>query len=213
MPGAEGSGQVIDVSLVESCFAMLESVVPEYAATGAIRQPSGTGLTGLAPSNLFQSADGKWVIIAANQDTVFDRLCTAMGEAGLATDPRFATHTARGKNQVEIEERVAAWAKQYSSAELAERLEQAAVPSGIVYTVADSVADPLFTEREMLLESDDGQGRPMMMPGVIPKLSGTPGAIRWSGSNDVGGHNQEVYGDLLQLSADDLASLREQGVL
>lgn len=207
------TGQVVDVSLVESCFAMLESVVPEYAATGAVRQPSGTRLPGLAPSNLFRSADGKWVVIAANQDTVFTRLCAAMGAPGLATDPRFATHTARGENQDEIEGLVAEWAAQLSSAELAARLEEAGVPSGVVYTVADIFADPQFTARDMLLECDDGEGRPLVMPGVVPRLTGTPGAVAWSGSGDVGRHNREVYGDLLHMSDQELAQLEEDGVL
>jgi len=205
-------GQVVDVSLVESCFAMLESVVPEYAATGAVRQPSGTGLTGLAPSNLFRSADGKWVIIAANQDTVFARLCAAMGASHLVTDPRFATHTARGEHQEEIEGLVAEWAQQYTSKDLAERLEEAGVPSGVVYTVADIFADPQFTAREMLLETTDDAGRPLVMPGIVPKLSRTPGAVAWSGSRQAGRDNRRLYRELLNMEDDDLARLEDQGV-
>lgn len=205
-------GQVVDTSLVESCFAMLESVIPEYAATGSIRQPSGTGLTGLAPSNLFRSADGKWVIIAANQDTVFARLCAAMGTPHLATDYRFATHSARSGNQQEIEELVGKWAQQHDIGELAERLDEAGVPSGIVYTVEDIFADPQFTAREMLLEMDDDEGQPLVMPGIVPKLSRTPGTVEWSGSRTVGRDNRQVYGELLHLNEETLAGLEDHGV-
>ena len=206
-------GQVIDVSLVESCFALLESVVPEFAATGAVRQPSGTGLRGLAPSNLFPTSDGKWLIIAANQDTVFARLAAAMEAPHLVDDPRFSTHKSRGDHQDEIETMIADWSQCHTSAELAERLDEADVPSGLVFTVADIFADPQFAARDMLLEVDDDQGRPLTMPGIVPKLSHTPGVVAWSGNSAMGAHNRQLYIGLLRLSSEELARLAETGVV
>ena len=142
-----GIGQLIDVSLVESCFALLESVVPEYGATGAVREPSGTGLTGLAPSNLFRTADDRWIIVAANQDTVFGRLCDAMNAPQLADDARFSTHAARGEHQYEIETLVAAWVRTHKAHEVADLLEGARVPAGQVFSIADVFDDPMFEER------------------------------------------------------------------
>lgn len=208
-----GTGQLVDVSLVDSCFSMLESVVPEYAAVGAVRQPSGTGIKGLAPSNLFKSRDDKWIIIAANQDSVFRRLVGVMDMPELAQDPRFSTHIARGVNQNEIESIVGEWARHYSSEELISILSTASVPGGPVYTIADIFADPYFDERELLIQLNDPVLGPITMPGVVPKLSRTPGEVKFSGSPFPGLHNQEVYGELLDLDADDLEELNAVGVI
>lgn len=175
-----GRGQVVDISLVESCFAMLEGVLPEYAAVGAVRGPSGSGLEGIAPSNVFQSADKRWVTIAANQDTVFARLAVAMGRPQLPDDPRFVNHRARGEHQTEIEAIVGEWAASLPAEEMMSVLDAAKVPNGLVYTIADIVADPMFREREMLVPVPSEVGE-VLMPGIVPKLSATPGEIRWAG--------------------------------
>lgn len=201
------TGRIIDVWLLESCFALLESVAPEYAATGSVRQPSGTELSGLAPSNLFRAADNRWVVIAANQDAIFGRLCAAMDSPDLAREPRFSSHTARSEHQQEIENIVSRRAEPYSSEELARRLDDAGVPSVVVFTVAD-----IFTERDMLLTHNCGDGHPLVMPGIVPKLSGTPGDARWAGGG-VGSHHREVFGDLLGPTDDELAGLEKAGVL
>jgi crotonobetainyl-CoA:carnitine CoA-transferase CaiB-like acyl-CoA transferase len=208
-----GHGQVVDVSLVESCFALLESAVPEYDLLGAVRQPGGTGLAGVAPSNLFRSRDGKWVVIAANQDTVFTRLCTVMGRPDLAADPRFATHQNRGRHQADIEAEVAAWAATLDAADLDRRLNDAGVVCGAVQTVADVFDDPQLRARDMLLTHDDPELGPFVGPGITPKLSATPGSVRWTGPWTPGAHNAEVYGDLLGLTAADLARLAADGVI
>ncbi|MFD4605731.1 CaiB/BaiF CoA transferase family protein [Streptomyces sp. NPDC058464] len=208
-----GEGQEIDVSLVESCFSLLESVVPEYAATGAVRQPSGTALPGLAPSNLYRTRDAGWVIIAANQDTVFERLTRAMERPELATDPRFATHGARGRHQAEIDALVEAWSSGLDRAAILELLDAAGVPAGPVHTVADVFADPLFTEREMLLPVEDEELGEIVMPGVVPKMSATPGRVEWPGALHPGAHNKEVYGGLLGIDDAELSRLEKEGVL
>lgn len=208
-----GEGQVVDVSLLESCFAMLESTVPEYDRLGIVRGPGGTGLKGIAPSNIFKSSDDKWMVIAANADNVFRRLCDAIGRPELADDERFATHLARGDNQEEIEGIVAEWASRHDAEAIDSVLNAAGVICGPIYTIADIFEDPQFTARDMLLEHDDPEFGTYIGPGIVPKLSETPGAVRWSATWEHGSHNAEVYGDLLGLSEEERAALHEAGVI
>lgn len=212
--GTSGRGQIVDVALAEACLAMLESVIPDYDATGLVREPSGTRLDGLAPSNLYRCADERWIVIAANQDTVFARLCTAMEREDLVTDQRFATHVARGRNQDQIDALVGEWAARHDSATLTSILEAAGVVVGPVATVADVVANPQFQARDMLLPHfDDAIGKEVLGPGVMPVLSGTPGAVRWAGPAQPGTHNAEVYTGLLGLTGAELAELTEAGIV
>ena len=208
-----GVGQVIDVSLMEASFALLESTVPEYDRLGVIRGPQGTNLKGVAPSNIFRSQDGKWMVIAANADKVFRRLCEAMARPELADDPRFATHLPRGENQAEIEGIVAEWALRHDAGEIDRILNEAGVICGPIYTIADIFEDPQFQAREMLLEHEDPEFGPYIGPGIVPKLTLTPGAVRWSAVWEEGGHNADVYGGLLGLSAGEIEELHEEGVL
>lgn len=208
-----GLGQVVDVSLMEASFALLESTVPEYDRLGIVRGPQGTNLKGIAPSNIFKSSDDHWIVIAANADNVFRRLCEAMGQAELADDPKFATHLARGENQDEIEGIVAEWAGQRTAREIDEVLNAAGVICGPIYTIADIFEDPQFQARDMLLKHEDPEFGEYIGPGIVPKLSRTPGAVRWSATWDEGSHNGEIYGELLGLGDDELAALREEGVL
>lgn len=208
-----GTGQVVDVSLVESCFALLESTVPEYDRLGIVRGPGGTGLKGVAPSNIFKSRDGKWVVIAANADNVFRRLCEAMGQPGLADDERFSTHLARGDHQEEIEGVVAEWAGRHDADEIDRVLNDAGVICGPIYTIADIFEDEHFRARDMLLEHVDPEFGPYIGPGIVPKFSETPGEVRWSATWEHGSHNREVYGHLLGLSDDALRELAEDGVV
>ena len=206
-------GQVVDVSLMEACFSLLESTVPEYDRLGVVRGPGGTGLKGVAPSNIFKSRDDKWIVIAANADTVFGRLCEAMGQAELADDPRFSTHLARGDHQEEIEGIVAEWAGARDAAEIDEVLNEAGVICGPIYTIADIFEDEQFKARDMLLEHEDPEFGPYIGPGLVPKFSETPSALRWSAPWEEGSHNTDVYCGLLGLSQSDLAGLKERGVL
>lgn len=208
-----GTGQVIDISLLESCFALLESMVPEYDRLGIVRGPGGTHLKGIAPSNIFKSSDGKWMVIAANQDNVFRRLCEAIGMPELADDPRFSTHLARGENQDEIEGIIAAWAAERTAAEIDETLNAAGVICGPVYTIADIFEDEHFWAREMLLEHEDPEIGTFIGPGITPKFSETPGRVRWTGPWEEGSHNAEIYGGLLGLSDAEIESLRAEGVI
>jgi formyl-CoA transferase len=208
-----GRGQVVDVSLMEGCFALLESTVPEYDRLGIVRGPSGTGLKGVAPSNIFRSSDGTWMVIAANADKVFRRLCEAMDQPELADDARFATHRARGDNQQELEGIVADWARRHTAAEIDRVLNAAGVICGPIYTIADIFEDEHFRAREMLVTHEDPEFGEYVGPGIVPKFSETPGRVRWSASWEEGSHNRDVYGGLLGLSDGELAELKEQGVL
>ena len=173
----------------------------------------GTNLKGIAPSNIFKSRDDSWVVIAANADNVFRRLCVAIERPELADDERFATHQARGDNQDEIEGIVADWAAQHDAAEIDRILNAAGVICGPIYTIADIFNDPQFKAREMLLEHVDPEFGPYIGPGIVPKLTRTPGALRWSATWEEGSHNADVYGGLLGLSDDEIAALREEGVI
>ncbi|MBB4689679.1 CaiB/BaiF CoA transferase family protein [Amycolatopsis jiangsuensis] len=209
-----GEGQVVDIALTEACLAVTESLVPEYDRLGRVRRPGGTRLDGIAPSNLFRSADGQWVIVAANQDTIFRRLCTVMGKPELADDPRFADHRARGENQDEIDDLVAEWVSARTASEVAARLEEAGVVVGQVYTAADIVADPHFRARGALVSHHDERvDDDVLGPGIVPVFSRTPGRVRWAGPPEPGTHNDEVYRELLGLTADDLEDLAKEGVV
>ena len=211
--GGDGRGQVVDVSLMEASFALLESAVPEYDRLGIVRQPSGTGLKGVAPSNIFKSRDDTWVVIAANQDAVFRRLSGAMGRPELADDPRYATHLARGENQEEVDGLVAEWAARHDAHEIDRILNDAGVVCGPIYSIAEIFEDPQFRAREMLVEHVDPDFGPYVGPGIVTKFSETPGAVRWSGTWEEGSHNEEIYCGLLGLSPSELEGLREDGIV
>src|SRR5204863_331684 len=166
-------GQALLLELVEHADVLVENFRPGTLERWN-RGPGGTGLQGVAPSNVFESADGKLIVIAANADNVFRRLCTAMERPELADDPRFATHLARGENQEEIEGIVAEWAKARRAAEIDRVLNEAGVICGPIYTVADIFEDPQFQAREMLLTHVDPEFGEYVGPGIVPKFSGTP---------------------------------------
>ncbi len=209
-----GRGQVVDAALTEACLAVQESTIPDYDMGGVVRGPSGTRLEGIAPSNIYRSADGSWVVIAANQDTVFRRLCEAMGQPELATDARFVDHGARGRNQDELDAIIGKWAAAREPADIIETLSAAGVIAGPINTVAEVVKDPQFRARGMLVDHyDERIGRSVLGPGIVPVLSENPGRVRNAGPARPGQHNYEIYGELLGLSADEIATLSEQGVL
>ena len=209
-----GEGQVVDVALTESCLAIQESTIPDYDVGGVVRGPSGTRLEGIAPSNIYPTADGSWVVIAANQDTVFRRLCAAMGRPELATDDRFATHVARGRNQDELDKIIGNWASERQPDEIIATLNDAGVISGPINTVAEVVNDPQLRARGMIAEHfDERIGRTVLGPGIVPVLSDTPGTVRNAGQARPGQHNREVYTGLLGKSDAELYELRAEGVL
>jgi len=208
-----GQGQVVDVALTEACLSVLESVIPEYDKLGRVRQPGGTRLDGIAPSNVYRTADGLWLVVAANQDTVFRRLCGAMGRPGLADDPRYADHRARGEHQDELDDLVGAWVGSLPADEVRRVLDEAGVICGPINTAAEVVADPQLRARDMLVAHHDERfDEDVLGPGVVPAFSATPGAVRWAGPPVPGHHNAEVYGEL-GLSDDELAALADEHVI
>lgn len=207
-----GQGQVVDTALYEAVFALLEGSLTEYEKTGYVRARTGTLLPGFAPSNLYPCKNGQWIVIAANTDGLFRRLCNLMKREELMTDPRFATQVVRGQHRQEIDDIVSAWTAEQTLAELLARLEAATIPVGPVYSIEDIVKDPHYQARDMLLTLHDRVLGELRMPGVVPKLSETPGEVRFPGPA-LGEHNAEVYGNLLGLSEENLAELTTRGIL
>ncbi|WP_432050543.1 CaiB/BaiF CoA transferase family protein [Verrucosispora sp. NA02020] len=191
-----GAGQVVDVSIYESVLAMTEALVADYAIAGVTRQRSGAVLPGVAPSNVYPTSDGDFVLVAANQDTVFRRLAAAMGRPDLATSPEYATHAARGVRQRELDDLIAGWTAHHRADEILAVLEQHGVPAGRVYTARDMLDDPQFQARESIVRVPDPELGPIPMQNVAPRLSATPGTIRWPGPA-LGAHDAEVRAALL----------------
>jgi formyl-CoA transferase len=209
-----GDGQMVDAALTESCLAIQESTIPDYDVGGVVRGPSGTRLERIAPSNIYRSADGSWVVIAANQDTVFRRLCEAMGRPELSTDDRFATHVARGRNQDELDKIIGDWAADRQPGEIIDTLSAAGVIAGPINTVAEVVEDAQLRARGMLVDHwDERVERSILGPGIVPILSDTPGSVRNAGPARPGQHNDEVYRGLLGRSDAELDVLKSEGVI
>ena len=207
-----GKGQVVDVGIYEAVFALMESTIPEYVLTGHVRGRTGTVLPFVAPSNIYPTRDGDYVLIAGNADTVFRRLAKALGHPEWADDPRYATHHARGENMEELDEMISAWTRERTGQEILETMREAGVPAGKVYTAKDMVEDPHYAARENIVTVEDQHLGPFPMQNVIPRLTETPGEIRWTGP-DLGQHNTEIYCGLLDLSEDDLRELKGRGVI
>jgi crotonobetainyl-CoA:carnitine CoA-transferase CaiB-like acyl-CoA transferase len=210
---ATGQGQVVDASITEAVMALTESAIPDYARTGVVRERTGSALTGIAPSNVYPTADGQFIVIGANQDRVFQRLAALMDRADLARDPRFQDHVARGRHHAELDAIIAEWTGRLALDDLWDRLNRAGIPAGPIYSVRDVVRDPHFRERGVLTEWEDEEWAPVLMPGVVPQLSETPGAVRWAGRKAVGADNAWVYGEVLGLSPEELEALRSDGVI
>ena len=209
-PGA-GEGQVIDVALYESVFNLMEGIVPEYDGAGVIREPSGTTVTGIVPTNTYRCDDGKYVVIGGNGDSIFKRLMVAAGRSDMAENPAMADNVGRIVHEEEIDEALALWCASHSSAHIINTLEQERVPVGPIYSVEDMMADPQYQARG-LFESVEIDGKPLKIPAIMPRLDATPGRTDWPGSA-VGSHNDEILGGLLQLDAAELERLRAEGVI
>lgn len=192
--GAEG--QVVDASIVDACFAMSESSTLEYEKTGFVRQPTGPRLPRIAPSNVYRSKDGKWVVIAANHDTLWRRLAKIMGQPELGEDERFATHHARGEHEDLLDEIIGAFAAEHTADELDEIVNGGGVVCAPVYTAEDVYEDPYFRERELLVEVEDEVHGRITVPGIVPKLSRTPGSIRQAARWTVGADTDAVLEEL-----------------
>ncbi|MCJ7815800.1 MAG: CoA transferase, partial [Xanthomonadales bacterium] len=208
-PGSKG--QVIDTALFEAVFNLLEGVIPEYDGAGVVREPSGSTITGIVPTNTYRCSDGKYIIIGANGDSIFKRLCEKMGRPDMAADQRLADNAGRVVHEAEIDEAIAHWTRSLVSSTALALLEEARVPSGPIYSVADMMVNEHFIARG-LFEEVDVNGKALKIPAMIPKLSETPGRTDWAGP-EVGAFNEEVYCDVLGLSREEMARLKEKGVI
>jgi crotonobetainyl-CoA:carnitine CoA-transferase CaiB-like acyl-CoA transferase len=186
-----GQGQVIDVALYESVFNVMESLLPEYDAFGVVRGAAGSALPGIAPSNAYPCADGAYVLVAGNGDSIFRRLMQAIGRADLATDPGLARNDGRVPRVEEIDAAIRDWTSRRPIDAVIATLEAAGVPVGRIYSVADIAADPQYNAREMIVQTHDVEGRPLKVPGIVPKLADTPGRMRTPAPR-LGQHTDEV---------------------
>jgi len=205
-----GEGQVVDVALYEAVFNLLEGIVPEYDGAGVIREPSGTTITGIVPTNTYLCSDQKHVVIGGNGDSIFKRLMKEAGREDMAEDPELAHNQGRVIHQEAIDQALSDWCASHTSKEIIDRLEGVRVPVGPIYSVEDMMEDPHYNARGMF-ESIDVNGKSLKIPAIAPKLSATPGRTDWPGAT-IGAHNREILGDLLGLDDDALASLTDQGV-
>jgi crotonobetainyl-CoA:carnitine CoA-transferase CaiB-like acyl-CoA transferase len=207
----EGRGQVIDTALYEAVFNLLEGVVPEYDGAGIVREPSGSTLTGIVPTNTYRCSDGKFIIIGANGDSIFKRLCEKMERPDMAKDPRFEDNAGRVEHEKEIDTAITQWTGSMSADQALSALEEAQVPSGPIYSVVDMLQDPHFNARG-LFEEVDVNGKTLKIPAMVPKLSLTPGRTEWAGP-EVGAFNEEILGGLLGFSAEEIEAMQDQGIL
>ncbi len=208
---AGGTGQVIDVALYESMFNLMEAVVPEFSGAGVVREPAGTTVTGIVPTNTYRCADGRFVVIGGNGDSIFRRLMEGIGRADMANDPDLSGNAGRVRREREIDAVIAGWCAARDCPEVLRVMEEHRVPAGPIYSVRDMFADPHFRARG-LFEQVEINGRPLEIPALMPRLAGTPGATRWPGG-EVGSHTDEILRELLGMDESSIAALRASGVV
>lgn len=206
-----GRGQVVDAALYESVLAVMENLVTEYDLTGYVRERSGSVLPGIAPSNVYPCASDEMILIGGNGDTVYARLCETMGRPELASDPKFIDHAARGANQAELDQIISAWTKTQSLDALLELLEAKGIPAGRIFRAPDMLEHEQFKARESIVETDHPVFGKIKMQNAFPKMSETPGAVRWPGP-DLGQHTDEVLAGA-GLTSEAIAELRAKGVV
>lgn len=212
-PGGSNTGQVVDVGIYEAMWAYMESILPEFEKLGVLRQPTGSFLPGIAPSNVYPTSDEDWVVIGANQDNVFKRFSAAVGHPEWAADGAdLATHAGRGEHQAELDALIAGWTSTRTTGEVLAAMDTAGVPAGRIYTAADIARDPHYAAREMVIDVPEPglEGETVRMQGVVPRLSETPGHIARGGPR-LGEHNDEVWRPLV--GEQRLRELRARGVI
>jgi formyl-CoA transferase len=207
-----GEGQVVDSAIYEAVLNMMESLVTEFDKGGYIRERTGAILPNVAPSNVYPTKDEQFILIAANQDTVFKRLCDAMGQPELAQDEKYATHTARGGVQKELDDLISDWTMTIDAEKLEDLMEEFGIPSGKIYTPADMLEDAHFKAREAIVNTMHPTFGELKMQNVAPKLSKTPGNIRRPGP-ELGEHNEEIYSNVLAMTAEQMAELEAKGII
>ncbi|WP_042349845.1 CaiB/BaiF CoA transferase family protein [Bacillus massiliigorillae] len=205
-------GQMVDIALYESVFSLLEGILPEYDLMGIERERTGSTLPGIAPSNTYECADGKHIVIGGNGDKIFQRLMTVIGREDLANHPTYSSNQGRADNAEFIDTVIEGWTKRYSLEEAQRILDNASVPVGPIYGIEDIVKDEQYKVRDMLREIVLPDGKKALVPGIVPKLSETPGDIEWTGPA-LGAHNEEVFKEYMGFSAEELKKLKEQGVI
>ncbi|MEH7332867.1 CaiB/BaiF CoA-transferase family protein [Neobacillus drentensis] len=207
-----GEGQVIDVALYESVFSLMESMVPEFDRARLIRERTGSTLPGITPSNTYMCSDGKYVVIGANGDAIFKRLMYAMGREDIAEDPRFENNANRSEHAEYLDGLIEGWTKSLPFLEVMEYLDKAKVPAGSIYSVEDIMNDPHYQARQMIQEvAVEGLGM-LKMPGIVPKMSATPGGIEWAGPK-LGQHTEDVLEEKLRLTEEQISDLKEKGII
>lgn len=206
-----GQGQVVDVAIFEGLFNLLEAVIPEYSGAGIVREPSGTAITGIVPTNTHRCKDGKHIVIGANTNSMFKRLAKAMDKPEMGDDSRFTENTDRVANQKEIETIIESWTLQINSKEAIEALDVAGVAVGPIYSVKDMFEDEQYRARELFQEVSI-DGKPLTIPAIIPRLSRTPGKTDFPGSK-LGAHNEEVLQDILGYTEQEIAALKAEKII
>jgi len=207
-----GEGQVVDSAIYEAVLNMMESLITEYDKAGYVRERQGAILPNVAPSNVYPTSDGKLILIAANQDTVFKRLAEAMGRADLAADARYATHSARGANQKELDNLISDWTRTITAERLEGLMDEFGIPSGKIYRAPEMLADPHFQARDAIVTTSHPRFGELRMQNVAPKLSATPGGVR-APAPDLGQHNEEIYKGLMGFSDQKMAELKAAGII
>jgi crotonobetainyl-CoA:carnitine CoA-transferase CaiB-like acyl-CoA transferase len=207
-----GKGQVIDSALYESVLQVMEALIPEYTVAGMTRERSGAILPGIAPSNVYRCRDGDY-LIGANQDGIFRRMVAAMGQPGLADDPRYATHVARGERQGELDALIQQWTQGLTITEVEAKLIAAGVPAGRIYRAPEMLEDPHFAAREAIVTLPHPRWGEVAMQNVFPKLSRTPGSVRSIAPQIVGEDNDSIWGNIVGLDGTQMARLRSSGVI
>lgn len=207
-----GKGQIVDSALYEAVLQVMEGLVPEYDHSGVIRERSGSILPGIAPSNVYACKDGEFMI-GANNDAIFKRFAIAMNRPELGDDDRYATHVARGENQLELDALINEWTRGLTVDQVDGLMIKHSIPAGKVYRAPEMLADPHFQARDAIIELETERFGPIKMQNAFPRLSDTPSSVRSPAPSTVGQHNAEVYGRLLNLNADDLAALEAAGTI
>ncbi|OED35324.1 carnitine dehydratase [Chromatiales bacterium (ex Bugula neritina AB1)] len=207
----KSNGQVVDVSIFESVFNMMEAVVPEYSGGGQIREPSGSTITGIVPTNTYLCDDGKYVVIGGNGDSIFKRLMCCAGREDMAEDSRLADNTGRVKHEQEIDEAICRWTEQHSAASVLQSLEQAEVPCGPIYSVADMMNDPHYRARGLFETVAHREGT-LEVPAILPRLNETPGRTDQP-APELGAHTDEILSDILDFSADKIQALKNEKIV
>lgn len=204
---------MVDTAIYEAVFSVMESTIPDYLLAGYLRERMGNILPGVSPSNIYLTQDETYIVIGANADGVFKRLCQAMGQPELAEEPEYATHDARGKNMKELDALIERWTKSLPAKDSLALLEEYGVPSGLIYSTKEIVDDPHYKEREMIINVNHPVLGDFPMPGIVPKLSRTPGKVLRPGPEHMGKDNEAIYKDLLKLDEEEIIELKEKKII